>query len=236
VLTLGVDLASAAERTACCLLESDASGSRIVALTQPSDDTTILGLAQDAAAIAIDAPLGWPVAFIEAVSAHATGSAWPSESMLDLRFRATDLHVQRVTGAWPLSVSSDLIGVVAFRAARLLGQLRPLDPARDGSSGVVEVYPAAALRRWGLPSRSYKLPASIAARGAILEGLSSRTRLDVGPFVSEVVATSDRLDALIASLIAFEFLSGRVDPIPEDHTDAARVEGWIHLPSITEAG
>jgi hypothetical protein len=42
MLILGVDLASVAERTACCLLESDPSSARVVAPTQPSDDATIL--------------------------------------------------------------------------------------------------------------------------------------------------------------------------------------------------
>jgi hypothetical protein len=47
-----------------------------------------------------------------------------------------------------------------------------------------------------------------------------------------VVASSDRLDALVAALVARDYLTGQVDPIPVEHAAAARVEGWIHLPVV----
>lgn len=117
-------------------------------MRQPLGDAAIFDLARTVDLIAIDAPLGWPSAFVLAVSGHAAGAPWPDMGMRALRYRATDLHVQHQTGISPLSVSSDRIGIVAFRAARLLAMLRPGDPARDGSRGVLGVYPAAALKRW----------------------------------------------------------------------------------------
>ncbi len=45
--------------------------------------------------------------------------------------------------------------------------LRPDDHARDGSNGLLEVYPAAALKRWSLSSRGYKLPENTAERLAL---------------------------------------------------------------------
>lgn len=44
-------------------------------------------------------------------------------SVRDLSYRLTDLFVRDAAGLWPLSVSTDRIGIVAFRAARLLADL-----------------------------------------------------------------------------------------------------------------
>jgi hypothetical protein len=61
-------------------------------------------------------------------------------------------------GVNPLSVSADRIAHAAFRCAGLLARLAALgEPVdRAGSGVVVEVYPAAALRRLGLTHRGYK--------------------------------------------------------------------------------
>lgn len=229
--TLGIDLASADERTAGCVVDWAEARGRILTLLQPLDDATILELARGVDVVAIDAPLGWPTAFVNAVTTHAAGGGWPTVSSLDLRFRATDLHVQRQTGLWPLSVSSDRIGVVAFRAARLTALLRPDDHARDGSNGLIEVYPAAALRRWGLLSRGYKLPEDAAERSGILAGLLERVELDVASVAVRLIASSDCLDALVSAMVARAYLLGNADPIPVEHQGGALTEGWIHLPT-----
>jgi predicted nuclease with RNAse H fold len=229
--TLGIDLASADERTAGCLVEWGPNAGLVEALVQPLDDATIGELGRDVDVVAIDAPFGWPTAFVDAVTMHAGGGAWSAASTMDLRFRATDLHVQRVTGLWPLSVSSERIGVVAFRASRLLSTLRPADRAKDGSNGVLEVYPAAALARWRLPHRGYKRPGNVAERSAILDGLLRLVRLDLAAGVADdLVLSSDRLDALVSAIVARAYLLGETDPIPETERAVARVEGWIHLP------
>jgi hypothetical protein len=66
--------------------------------------------------------------------------------------------VREQAGLVPLSVSADRIAHVALRCAVLLAELdasgRPVD--RSGSGHVVEVYPAASLRRWGLDHPGYK--------------------------------------------------------------------------------
>lgn len=41
----------------------------------------------------------------------------------ELRYRATDYRVRQITGRWPLSVSTDRIGVAAMRCASLLDSL-----------------------------------------------------------------------------------------------------------------
>src|SRR5262249_19256695 len=88
----------------------------------------------------------------------ASTGAWPAtapqpgKSPKELQFRATDRFVYERTKRWPLSVSSDRIAIPAMRAAALFTRLaeKADSVARDGSGKVVEVYPAVALRIWGL--------------------------------------------------------------------------------------
>jgi len=77
-----------------------------------------------------------------------------------VRYRRTDLAIwQMMTGGPPLSVSTDKIALPAMRAAAILSRL-PQPVALDGSEIVVEVYPAAALKRWdSLPELSVTLGA-----------------------------------------------------------------------------
>ncbi len=194
--------------------------------------------------LAIDAPLGWPDDFVEAITAHHGFAGWPPGARRrDLRHRATDAHVAALEiGVRPLSVSSDLIGVVAMRAAHLLHELsarrgRPL--TRDGSDDVYEVYPAAALRAWGLLARRgerYKGgPAGDAAtravRRRILGALGGFGGVTLEPGLVEAAAASDDvLDAAVSALVGVEALAGRTEgPPPELAARAAR-EGWIHVP------
>ncbi len=128
-------------------------------------------------------------------------------------------------------MSSDKIGVVAFRAARLTSLLRPDDHARDGSNGLLEVYPAAALKRWSLSSRGYKLPENTAERSSILAALQHRVDLDLGGLSDGLTRSSDRLDALVSSMVARAYFLGDTDAIPDEHRNEAAVEGWILLPS-----
>src|SRR3546814_4905134 len=85
---------------------------------------------------AIDVPLGWPDEFIDAVVAHRDRRGWPPiaaeppEDRLPLRYRTTDL-LTRISGAQPLSVSSDLIGVAAMRGARIQHLLEKAGVARS---------------------------------------------------------------------------------------------------------
>ena len=122
---LGIALASDPRRTAACLLEWVADAGTVVGLHQPVDDALAVELARDAALVAIDAPFGWPSPFVAAVSGHARRETWPAVTTRDLSYRRTDQRVAAEVGWWPLSVSTDRIGIVAFRAARLQALLRP---------------------------------------------------------------------------------------------------------------
>jgi len=115
-----------------------------------------LALAKGRQKVAIDASFGWPRAFVDALDAHRRFEAWPAPDdgapetyRAALSFRATDrvvMHTRR-----PLSVSTDKLGVTAMRCAHPLHRwsLAGESVDRAGGKRFVEVYPAAALARWG---------------------------------------------------------------------------------------
>jgi len=232
--TLGVDLSSQPTGTAACLVEWSSAGPRIVTLLAPPvDDDKVCELAVGADRVAIDAPFGWPTAFVDAITMNAAGKPWPDVHVTALRFRATELIAQEVTGNLPLSESTSPFAFLGFRAARLRTRLgRPGHPAAvDGSDGVIEVYPAAALARWNLPAREYKReePLHRARRKVIVDAL-----LDAFPglsgYTDTLVASSDAVDALVCALVGRAHAVGLVDQIPPALETLARTEGWIWVP------
>ncbi|MDP9223112.1 MAG: DUF429 domain-containing protein [Actinomycetota bacterium] len=153
VRTLGVDFASQSKGTVGCWI----TWSQGLALVGPPihdiGDETLTSLIREASRTGIDVPFGWPDEFVAELDRHRTFAPWQTpESREDhLFFRATDRHVRAITGQVPLSVSADKIGRTAVRAARVLFELRASGASidRSGETGkVLEVYPAAALKRW----------------------------------------------------------------------------------------
>ncbi len=228
----GIDLASLDERTATCRITW--SDGRVTA------DDPVLGasdpelgeLIEVSDKVGIDIPLGWPSLFVKAISAHHSRRPWPETDARErrLRFRVTDFVVREETGHWPLSVSSDLIGVPALRAARLLSDM---DVDRSGEGKLVEVYPAAALRRWRLPPTGYKRSAGARARHELVNQFATITKswldLSSGGW-GACQGSDDAFDALLAALVALAKVNGRCDPVPAEHQAEARAEGWIALP------
>jgi predicted nuclease with RNAse H fold len=188
----------------------------------------------------IDCPLGWPDAFVGFVADHRaahvtipvglTGQQWRRR----LAWRLTDEAVRAETGLIPLSVAADRIGHAAMRCAGLLAQLarqgQPVD--RCGRGVVVEVYPAASLKQWGLPHRGYKQPRNAQALEALIDDLlAAAPWLDPGPHEGLCRSSHDAADAVIAALTARaaqQDLATRPDGRQEA---AARSEGWIALPT-----
>ena len=235
---LGVDLASQPAHTGACALTVGRRGARAQVWVN-LDDEALLDHAKDADATGIDAPFGWPDGFVQLVAAHhspdrtpghAARPSWSPQARDALRWRATDLYVRAETGRWPLSVSSDLIAVPAFRCAGLLDRLGVV--ARDGSDRAWETYPAASLNRWGLRSRGYKGKDRKEVRSTILAALRERTpRLELDEdTVGLCVGTDHALDALVAALTTVAGLRGLTDPPPEPQRELAATEGWIALP------
>ena len=229
--TLGVDLAAQPENTAYCLIEWVKSKAWIIELHCGANDAVLLEMFGRSNKIGIDAPFGWPTAFADAVYAHQRRNVWPAVRPASLRYRTTDHIVRERIKRWPLSVSSDLIGVTAMRAARLLSESGRID--RSGRGRFVEVYPAAALYIWGFPSTSYKKKPGEEKRRVVTRRLISATKpwLDWPVDAKQACEKSDdALDAVVAALIAQAAATDQIEPIPRKHMTAAKREGWIALP------
>ena len=240
--TLGIDLAAQPKTTAACLLEWRPGEVELTRLERGLTDDELLGLISESDKAGIDAPFGWPDRFVEAVAAHREHRGWPGRGAdqdsfrFHLAFRLTDRKLIEGGVRRPLSVSTDLIGVVAMRAATLLDVLaargEPVD--RAGSGRVVEVYPAPALSAWGIKATGYKSRAGAGRLPALLDALTDELGgLQLDP-EQRGLATTDHncFDAIVASLVARAAALGLTfPPDPGEEADVAVREGWIHLPS-----
>lgn len=244
MITGGVDLAADPKRTALCAINWE-SGT-IELSDGPVDDAAIVALAHRASLSGWDVPLGWPDAFVAAIGEHHQGPevgrgvaiADPEARRL-MRYRLTDRRfAERSDPArWPLSVSTDLIGVPALRAAALQRRLveEGLIVDRSGIEGAVaETYPAGALAAWGWPSRGYKGVAGQKLRvDLVARFVAALPALSFGTDVREaMVGSDDRLDSLICALVARAVATGRGTLPPEADLPVARREGWIHVAGV----
>jgi predicted nuclease with RNAse H fold len=229
-ITLGIDLAASDAKTACCEIDWSGLPATVTLLEVGVSDDRLVPLVSRAEKVGIDCPLGWPDIFIEAVARYQDGSPWPDLPRELMRFRRTDIHVAQ-HGRWPLSVSTDRIGVPAMRCAALLTRLGVT--ARDGSEVIVEVYPAAALRAWEFDAHGYKLDAGAGKRQLLVDGIRERTTrwLSVPTAFHALCAASDHaFDALLCALVARACALGMTEPPPPEAQQAAVREGWIHVP------
>jgi predicted nuclease with RNAse H fold len=242
VITVGVDLATEPAKTAMAVLRWSATGAALQSLVLDVDDAAITNAATDADKLGIDCPLGWPDDFLLFLQEHHAGHVVAPQEVAGrdwrrkLAYRATDRVVRERTGLTPLSVAADRIGLTAMRAAGILSRLaaegRPVD--RAGNGIVVEVYPAASLRCWGLPFRAYKGRKRRAAREALIDALLKRTPwLDLGAYVDLCADSDDALDAVIAALTSRAAALSKTSTPDEAHLrQQARREGWIVLPEV----
>ena len=97
--------------------------------------------------LAIDSPLGWPVAMHLALCGHRAGekiTASPDKVFQ----RATDEFIKDKFGKKPLEVGANLIARTAHAACELLGERKipvRLKPGILKRLSAIEVYPAATL-------------------------------------------------------------------------------------------
>ena len=240
MITLGIDLSTSRKNTSYCQIDWSGAEPRLVAgPTTPAARNqweslhSAIGTSDK---VAIDVPLGWPVAFSREVSAHARGEAWTADRDKCL-WRVTDDRVARVKGVEdkgarrPLSVSANLIGATAMDAAKELGRYS-ID--RSGRSGkFCEVYPAVALRRWGFPDVGYKGADSIEQRtrlaNLILAGVPWAS---VALGLQALICGDDNhLDSFLCALIARLVAIGDAEGPSDNELEMARIEGWIWLPN-----
>jgi predicted nuclease with RNAse H fold len=244
VLSVGIDVASQDARTAICSIHWEHGRAEIEPLgSRGASDSEIRRRVESADRVGVDIPLGWPSRFVEALTRHHRGEAWPDEggaaAMTSLRLRETDRWLTdraRRPGeprarCHPMSVSSNLIAIPAMRMARVLG---PID--RSGAGKVIEVYPAAALFVWGLPYRQYK--GVRPERREVRHDLVLRLRT-LTPWLTAASAqdwerieeNDHELDALVAALVARAKHAGLCDESYDATSQGARMEGWIALPT-----
>ncbi|MEX2382114.1 MAG: DUF429 domain-containing protein [Opitutales bacterium] len=228
MLILGIDLSSQPRDTAACIMECR-EGKLIAELPQLGcDDAKLDELIARADAVGIDAPFGWPQAFVEVVAGWISPT-WDTTLRDRLRFRLTDLEVTGQTGLRPLSVSTDQIALPAMRAMALLHRHGVIDKSGDGR--FFEVYPAASLFCWKLPHRGYKGATADRRTGrqSMLERL--RERIPGLSVSNEYAVTDHGLDALVAALTTAAATEGKTLLPAAEQLPAARMEGWIHLPT-----
>jgi hypothetical protein len=98
---------------------------------------------------------------------------------------------------------------------------------------VLELYPTAALRLWRVPTAGYKAASGRAVREAIRERLLAGVGMATNAEHRELLAATDHaLDALVAALVGRAVALGcAAGPDTPDEREAARIEGWIWLPS-----
>ena len=237
MLTAGVDLAAEARGTALAILEWSPGKAVVRDLQVDVADEIVVQAAHRVEKLGIDCALGWPKEFIEFVQAQVDinspndfdgGMAWRRR----LAYRETDRHVRSTTGRWPLSVSTDRLGLTAMRAAGLLSKLarEGFHVERTGQGAVAEVYPGASLRLWGFDTSGYR--ASPETRQALLAAIqSSMPQLDLGQHAPVMISSCDAFDAVVAAIAARAVAVGRTHAPESDQLELARSEGWIHLPA-----
>lgn len=237
VRTVGVDLAAQDRTTGLAVLDWFPGEVRVAHLQIGTGNAAIHRAATDAVLVGIDCPLGWPTGFTDLLIAHRSntvsiGAGSDSAARRSLAYRHTDFAVHERTGRWPLSVSADLIGYPAMRAAGLLaGWPEVAQPLRRSGIGscVAEVYPAAALSQWKLPSRGYKNDPGV--RAALVQAVRGQAPwLEFGPWAALCGSSADALDAVLAALAAGAVHRGRTIAPDPDELALADEEGWIHLP------
>ena len=235
--TAGVDLAAQNIRTALAEISWSASGAVLESVRLGADNDAIVAAAERVRIVGIDCPIGWPAAFTDLLIAARLDAVPPDTGTDDaarrsLAYRLTDHVVRATTGRWPLSVSADRIAYPAMRCAGVLARIAATGAPvrRDGAdSRVAEVYPAAALRIWQLPTPGYKTDRS--ALAALVNAIAAQAPwLDWGGQQQACVDSDDVLDAVVCAIVAGAVALGRSAAPAPDEAALALAEGWIHLP------
>lgn len=239
MLTVGVDLSAEPTNTWAATLLWQPGRATLVGLESKVGNPRIVEMAAGVDKVGVDCPLGWPAPFLDFVAEHMSGDVLappggPIEWRRALAYRTTDLDVARATGLRPLSVAADRIAHAAMRCAALLAELSAAGIAidRSGVTGaVVEVYPAASLRRWDLTHRGYKHRANLPILDRLVTSLlSAAPWLDLATFESTCRASDDAFDAVVAALSARAAACGLTAPPSAQQLAIARGEGWIAIP------
>lgn len=230
--TVGIDLAASPNNTALASIEWAIGRARLDRVVVGVTDAAALeAMSRRDATVGIDCPFGWPRKFVELMAAHAAGTAepmpMPEGYKREYVLRETDRWIHREFGVTPLSVAADLIAHAAIRLAGLFTHL-DFEVQRDGSGRLAEVYPALAMRVWGL-SFGGKKSSPGAVDSAVDQLLHAAPWLDLGGHEAAVRGSDHAFDAVLCALVARAVARKLTGP-PADLT-AAKTEGWIHVPT-----
>lgn len=239
--TIGIDLATQPNKTAICSIVWSPDHAT-VSFDNDKSDQHIVELIASATKVGLDCPLGWPEAFVQAITAHSQMAPWPGRDLDPEEFRRTLMRREtdrevHSSGRPPLSVSTDRIGIVAMRFADIADALarRGYPVERSGSGVLAEVYPAAALRAWGFADRHYKKKDQQHAVAALVDAFMVQMPwLRFVDAQAEVACRNshDALDAMICALVARAVSQGCTQwPTTDEAQRLASIEGWIHVPS-----
>ena len=239
VLTVGIDLAAEAARSAMAVIRWDKTVAVIEQLALGATDRVLVEAARPADKVGIDCPLGWPVrsstlssvthavTYGRARARHRSSTPacvpthgsrgcarWWSDSVV--RLQRPD-RASRDAGCW---------AAVRRDAGRDHGPLRP----RAGGRGV----PGSGTRWWGYESRRYKGAPNAGTRRILVDRVLDATSswLAISTEHRAACARSDDVfDAVVAALNArAATLPGAVSvPGPHELSEAI-IEGWIAVP------
>ncbi|MDE0029244.1 MAG: DUF429 domain-containing protein [Deltaproteobacteria bacterium] len=194
----------------------------------------VLNFAGQDVLVALDAPLGWPIALSEALHEHSAGNP-VGNCPNDMFRRSTDRDIHNRLGKQPLDVGANRIARTAHAALKELEFLRestdnpiPLAWCHDNLGGVqaIEVYPAATLKSHCIRCDRYKRknnPDHRRGREEIARSLPGVSF--AGDCWDAVIANADALDAAVCVLAAADFVRG--DATQPPNIDVASREGWI---------
>jgi predicted nuclease with RNAse H fold len=237
MISAGIDLAAEPKGTALALIEFSNNKAKLHYLQQGLDDQALIAKTHNADKVGIDCAFGWPIKFSQFITKHQDLS---NQDLIDggmdfrreLSFRETDREIKRLTGRWPLSVSTDRLGLTAIRCAGLLSkyQAKGIEIDRSGAKLLVEVYPGATLRNWKLDTTGYRINPE--TRAILLEQLELQAPwLELASLRTRMIESADCFDAVIAALAARAVYQGNYNKPKAEQLDSAKVEGWICLPT-----
>ncbi len=105
---------------------------------------------------------------------------------------------------------------------------RPVWPwAGSANAPVVEAFPAAQLRHWGLPFAQYNGPAGHVNRAAIVADLVANRGLALDDALHQtMLGNADALDSVLSCYAARAVVKNQLG-VPLPPFDAWRLEGWI---------
>jgi predicted nuclease with RNAse H fold len=236
VISAGIDLAAEPKGTALAILEFANSKAKLAYLEQGLDDQALIDKTINADKIGIDCAFGWPIEFAKFIAQNQDPTNQnPIDGGMDFRrtlsFRETDRVIKELTGRWPLSVSTDRLGLTAMRCAGLLSRYQQAgtEVDRSGSGKLAELYPGATLRIWAFDTTNYRVNKEVRAK--LIKELNQRAPWLELAKTELMIESADAFDAVIAALAARATHQGNYHKPTPDQRASALVEGWICLPS-----